>query len=60
MFNAATGEMSDMQLEYLSPEQLRLLPSDVPKTGRWPRIRAPKWPFNADLVRLHSSMKPCC
>ena len=39
-----------MQLEYLQPERLRLQPSDVPKQGRWPHIRAPKWPFSGDLV----------
>ena len=39
-----------MQLEYLRPEQLRLQPGDLPKKGRWPHIRAPRWPFNADLV----------
>ena len=40
-----------MQLEYLQPEQLQLRPNDVPKKGRWPHIRAPSWPFNAQLVR---------
>lgn len=50
MYNAATGEVSDMQLEYLQPEQLGLQPSDVPKKGKWPHIRAPKWPFSGDLV----------
>ncbi len=49
-YNAATGEVSDMQLEYLQPEQLGLQPSDLPKQGRWPYIRAPKWPFSGDLV----------
>lgn len=39
-----------MQLEYLRPEQLQLQPGDLPKKGRWPHIRAPRWPFNADLV----------
>lgn len=47
---AATGEVADMQLEYLQPEQLKLQPSDVPDQGRWPRIRAPRWPFNSELV----------
>ncbi|CAL5222355.1 g4707 [Coccomyxa viridis] len=46
----ATGEVSDMQLEYLQPEQLKLQPSDLPQQGRWPHIRAPKWPFSGDLV----------
>ena len=50
MCDAATDEVSDMQLEYLQPEQLGLLPSDVPKQGKWPHIRAPKWPFSGDLV----------
>jgi hypothetical protein len=48
--DAATGEVSDMQLEYLRPEQLQLQPGDLPKKGRWPHIRAPRWPFDADLV----------
>ncbi len=39
-----------MQLEYLQPEQLKLQPSDIPQQGRWPHIRAPKWPFSGDLV----------
>ena len=55
MCTAATGEVSDMQLEYLQPQQLKLQTSDVPRQGRWPRIRAPRWPFNCELVSLAES-----
>ena len=41
MRDAATGEVSDMQLEYLRPEQLQLQPGHLPKKGRWPPHQGP-------------------
>ncbi len=47
---AATDELSDVQLEYLDPEELGLQPADVPSCGRWPHIRRHRWPFSGGLV----------
>ena len=57
---AATGEVSDVQLEYLSPEALGLQPADLPrdKTSWWPQPRQHRWPFDGGLVRSHKQQVP--
>lgn len=45
---AATDELTDVQLQYYSPENLCLEPQHLPKN--WPRPREPLYPFSGGLV----------
>ena len=45
---AATDELTDLQLQYQSPENLQLEPQHLPKS--WPQPREPLYPFNGGLV----------
>jgi hypothetical protein len=55
-----TGEICDVQLEYLPPDALGLQQSDVPSVGTWPQIKDHRWPFNGNLVSLHVSSQCWC
>ena len=45
---AATEELTDMQLEYLSPEDLKVAPQHLPPT--WPQPKEPRYPFDGNLT----------
>jgi len=46
--DAATDELTDVQLEYQSPNDLGLQPEHIPKG--WPQPKQPLYPFSGGLV----------
>ena len=46
--DAATDELTDLQLEYQSPNDLSLQPEHIPKG--WPQPKQPLYPFSGGLV----------
>ena len=53
----ATGEVADVALEYIPPEQLGLAAADLPRGRGWSPPAPLKWPFSGGLTDY---MLPVC